>query len=130
MDKETPTKKMIRLAIIAIEKRRPKVVTINRKMSVAAVAEEAGVSRALIHRDFPDLLERIRGGANKAIAKQRNDIREQLKREKEHHKECCLKIKELSDMLANMQSINATLTQENKELRLKIDSDKKIQPIR
>ena len=130
MDKETPTKKKIRLAIIAIEKGRPKVVTINRKMSVAAVAEEAGVSRALIHRDFPDLLERIRGGANKAIAKQRNDIREQLKREKAHHKECRLKIKELSDMLANMQSINATLTQENKDLRFKIDSDNKIQPIR
>lgn len=130
MDKETPTKKKIRLAIIAIEKGRPKVVTINRKISVAAVAEEAGVSRALIHRDFPDLLERIRGGTNKAIAKQRNDIREQLKREKVHHKECLLKIKELSDMLANMQSINATLTQENKDLRLKIDSDKKIQPIR
>ncbi|OBU15023.1 hypothetical protein AYY19_18225 [Photobacterium aquimaris] len=130
MDKETQTKKKIRLAIIAIEKGRPKVITIDRKMSVAAVAEEAGVSRALIHRDFPDLLERIRGGVNKAIAKQRNDIREQLKREKAHHKECCLKIKELNDMLANMQSINATLIQENKELRLKIDSNKKIQPIR
>lgn len=34
-------------------------------MSVAAFAEEAGISRALIHRDCADLLERIKGGENK-----------------------------------------------------------------
>ncbi|MBF4297107.1 TetR family transcriptional regulator, partial [Vibrio anguillarum] len=60
--KEKATHKMVRLAIIRIEKGRPKVVSDKRKMSVASVAEEAGVSRALIHRDCPDLLERIKGG--------------------------------------------------------------------
>ncbi|MBF4322520.1 TetR family transcriptional regulator, partial [Vibrio anguillarum] len=51
--KEKATHKMVRLAIIRIEKGRPKVVSDKRKMSVASVAEEAGVSRALIHRDCP-----------------------------------------------------------------------------
>lgn len=52
----------VRKAIIRIEKGRPKIVDAKRKMSVAAVAEESEVSRALIHRDMPDLLERIKGG--------------------------------------------------------------------
>lgn len=45
--KEKPTHKQVRLAIILIEKGRPNIISDHRKMSVTAVAEEAGVSRAL-----------------------------------------------------------------------------------
>ena len=47
------TRNIIRQAITRIEKGRPKVVSKERKMSVAAVAEEAGVSRATIHNNYP-----------------------------------------------------------------------------
>ncbi len=64
---ESEAHKRIRMAIVRLEKGQPKLVEKGRKVSVAAVAEEAGVSRALIHKDYPDLMERIRGNANKAI---------------------------------------------------------------
>ena len=54
------TRNIIRQAITRIEKGRPKVVIKERKMSVAAVAEEAGVSRATIHNNYPDMADRIR----------------------------------------------------------------------
>lgn len=77
------THRKIRQAIIRIEKGRPKVVKGNRKMSVASVAEEAGVSRALIHNLYPDLLSRVRGNVNKDIQSQRNEKNEALKKERE-----------------------------------------------
>ena len=73
---ESETHKRIRLAIVRLEKGQPKVVEKGRKVSVAAVAEEAGVSRALIHKDYPDMLERIRGNSNKAIQRQRDEKRD------------------------------------------------------
>jgi hypothetical protein len=58
---ETVMHKNIRQAIIRIEKGKPKIVDSKRKMSVAAVAEEAGVARLLIIRGYPLLHERILG---------------------------------------------------------------------
>ena len=52
---EKATHKAVRFAIVRIENGCPNIVSPSRKMSVASVAEEAGVSRALIHRDCPDL---------------------------------------------------------------------------
>lgn len=85
--KEKSTHKAVRFAIIRIEKGRPNVVSDKRKMSVAAVAEEAGVSRALIHRDCPDLLERIKGGVNKGIRQQRDAKQIELNEYKERNRE-------------------------------------------
>lgn len=99
----------VRKAIIRIEKGRPSVVDPKRKMSVAAVAEESGVSRALIHRDMPDLLERIKGGVNKTIHVERDAKHAELKACKKRNKELREEIKQLKEHLSHMQSKNATL---------------------
>jgi predicted nuclease with TOPRIM domain len=111
--KEKPTHKAVRLAIVRIEKGRPNVVSNTRKMSVAAVAEEAGVSRALIHRDCPDLLERIKGGVNKGIRQQRDEKQAELNECKERNRELRAEVIELKAMLAKVQSQNATLVRKN-----------------
>lgn len=111
--KEKATHKTVRLAIIRIEKDRPNIVSANRKMSVAAVAEEAGVSRALIHRDCPDLLGRIKGGVNKGIRQQRDAKQSELNEYKERNRELRAEVAELKAMLAKVQSQNATLVRKN-----------------
>ena len=114
--KEKATHKAVRLAIIRIEKGRPTIVSEQRKMSVAAVAEEAGVSRALIHRDCPDLLERIKGGVNKGVRQQRDAKHTELNEYKERNRELRSEVAELKAMLAKVQSQNATLIRKNMAL--------------
>lgn len=111
--KEKSTHKAVRLAIIRIEKARTNVVSDKRKMSVAAVAEEAGVSRALIHRDCPDLLERIKGGVNRGIRQQRDAKQIELNEYKERNRELRTEVAELKAMLSKVQSQNATLIRKN-----------------
>lgn len=114
--KEKATHKAVRLAIVRIEKGRPNTVSHKRKMSVAAVAEEAGVSRALIHRDCPKLLERIKGGVNKDIRQQRDAKQTELNKYKDRNRELRSEVAELKAMLAKVQSQNATLIRKNMAL--------------
>ncbi|MFA0569628.1 TetR family transcriptional regulator [Vibrio gallaecicus] len=114
--KEKPSHKAVRLAIVRIEKGRPNIVSEQRKMSIAAVAEEAGVSRALIHRDCPDQLERIKGGVNKGIRQQCNAKQTELNEYKERNRELRSEVAELKAMLAKVQSQNATLIRKNMAL--------------
>ena len=58
--KSDQTRKAIRQAMLRIEKGRTRIVDKGRKMSIAAVAEETGISRAAIHRLYPDFAEKIR----------------------------------------------------------------------
>ena len=113
---ESDTHKRIRLAIVRLEKDQPKVVEKGRKVSVAAVAEEAGVSRALIHKDYPDLMERIRGNANKAIQRQRDEKHEKLKEERFKNRQLRQKIVDLTEQRNELASKNATLELENRRL--------------
>ena len=119
---ESETHKRIRLAIVRLEKGQPKVVEKGRKVSVAAVAEEAGVSRALIHKDYPDLMERIRGNANKAIHRQRDEKHEKLKEERFKNRQLREKIVDLTEQRNELASKNATLELENRRLSAILDS--------
>ena len=65
MPKKDDTYNKIRMAIVRMEKGKPKVVSAERKISVLAVAEEAGVSDSLIHKDHPDLVRRINKNKDK-----------------------------------------------------------------
>ena len=119
---ESETHKRIRLAIVRLEKGQPKVVEKGRKVSVAAVAEEAGVSRALIHKDYPDLMERIRGNANKAIQRQRDEKHEKLKEERFKNRQLREKIVDLTEQRNELASKNATLELENRRLSAILES--------
>ncbi|HBC36422.1 MAG TPA: TetR family transcriptional regulator, partial [Marinobacter adhaerens] len=92
------------------------------KVSVAAVAEEAGVSRALIHKDYPDLMERIRGNANKAIQRQRDEKHDKLKDERAKNRQLREKIVELTEQRNKLASKNATLELENRRLSSILES--------
>lgn len=120
---ESKTHKRIRLAIVRLEKGQPKLVQQGRKISVAAVAEEAGVSRALIHRDCPDLLERIRGNANKDIKIQRDEKHVALKKEREKNRQLRKLIVELTEQRDVLVSKNAALELESRRLRAIFESD-------
>lgn len=121
--KETKSHKVVRLAIVRIEKGRPTVVDVNRKISVASVAEEAGLSRALIHRDCSDLVERINGGVNKGVRQQRDAKQEELKKYKGRNKELREEVAELRRQMCNMQSKNATILLENERLQALADKN-------
>ena len=67
----------------------------------------------MIHRDCPDLLERIKGGVNKGIRQQRDAKHTELKEYKERNRELRSEVAELKAMLAKVQSQNATLVRKN-----------------
>lgn len=119
---ESETHKRIRMAIIRLEKGQPKIVEKGRKISVAAVAEEAEVSRALIHKDYPDLMERIRGNTNKAIQTQRDEKHLKLKQERSKNRQLREKIVELTEQRDELASKNATLELENRRLSAILES--------
>ena len=113
--KKTHTK--VRQAIVRIEQGNPKIISHDRKISVSSVAEESGVSRALIHRDFPDLLERIKGNVNKSIRQQRDEKRSKLQKYKEQNRELREDVSELRALLDVAHSQNMTLILKNKKLK-------------
>lgn len=122
-DRRKVTHTKIRQAIVRIEKGRPKVVSTDRKMSILAVAEEADVSDALIHNEYPDLLERIRGLVGKSVNRQRDKKHQALKAERVKNKDLRGKIAELKKDKQNLASKNATMSMELKQLRAIVASD-------
>lgn len=117
------TWEIIRQAILRIEKGRPKIVGPERKISVAAVAEEAGISPSTIHNRYPDLLECIRGNTNKQIKVHRNEVRDKLKEERAKNKSLRDKIVELTRQRNILAEKNATLLLENQELKAIVESN-------
>lgn len=118
---ECAVHKKIRLAIVAIEKGKPKRIDPKRKLSVAAVAEEADVARNTIYRDHPDLLTRINGGMNKDVRQQRNAKQQELNDYKERNKELRAERDEMKEMNRYLQSMNAKLIEANKQLKIEND---------
>jgi predicted DNA-binding transcriptional regulator YafY len=119
---ESDTHKRIRLAIVRIEQGRPNIIDKSRKISVSAVAEEAGVSRTTITRDHPDLDARIKGGQDKTVRQARDAKHEALKKEQARNKELRDEVAHLRELLTNVQSQNATLLTINHDLSRKVGS--------
>ena len=110
------TRKNIRLAIVRIEKGRPRIVDTERKLTIASVAEEAGISRATLHNRYPDLAERIREAGNKSVRQQRNAKHSDLQAEKQKNRELRDELAELRVTLAKVVTENATLVLQNQRL--------------
>jgi hypothetical protein len=75
------TYKSIRQAILRIRKGLPKVFADTLKMSMA-VAEECGITRALIHKDHPELVDQIKAEAGKNVRAERDKKNDDLKSER------------------------------------------------
>lgn len=114
------TKKRLELAIKRIQEKMPKVVPVGHKLSIAAVAREAGVSNATIHNRYPGIAEKIRGLISGNHMQQLNIKKGHLKDYQKKLTKINKENKQLRIDLAKSQSINLRLLKENEWLRTQI----------
>lgn len=120
------TEKELKNALIRLKHGRPKVVDKERKISISALAEEAGVSDSTIHNRYPEIAAEIREIIGKEHKTQRDEKSEKLKIEKAKNKELRDHIEHLESDIRKLTSINATLSNENVKLKAEMTSGKVI----
>lgn len=116
------TEKNLRNALIRLKHGRPKVVDKRRKISITALAEEAGVKDSTIHNRYPDIAAEVRGLTGKTHKAQRDDKSAKLKAEKEKNRELRAYIEELESDVRKLVSLNATLDSANEQLKAELSS--------
>lgn len=109
--------KELRLAILRIERGRTK--TGEKKVTIAAVAREAGVSAALIHNHYPNIAEAIREVQGRSSRAQRDVKHQDLRTEQEKNRSLRQEIEELRVKVARLASLNENLEHENRILKAK-----------
>ncbi len=120
------TEKELRNALMRLKHGRPKLVDKKRKISISALAEEAGVSDSTIHNRYPEIAAEVREMIGKAHKVQRDEKNEKLKSEKSKNKELRDYIEQLEADIRKLTSINATLSYENSQLKAEMASGKVI----
>lgn len=116
------TQKALELAIHRITTGRVRKVKAGRKLSIAAVAEEAGLSTATIHNRYPEIADKVRQLLNKDARQQRDEKNQALKEEKSKRKELLDENRLLRQQMAELVSRNATLEAELDHLRALVES--------
>jgi len=94
------------------------------KMSISAVAREAGVTTALIHNHYPAVAEEIRQAQGKDSRAQRDAKHESLKGERQKNRDLRLELEALRSDIARLASINEVLLAENATLNARLASGK------
>ncbi|WP_019894840.1 hypothetical protein [Hydrogenovibrio halophilus] len=120
----TSTEKEIINALIRLKHGRPKVVDKKRKLSISALAEEAGVSDSTIHNRYSEIAAEVREIMGKEHKAQRDEKIEKLKLEKSKNRELREHIEQLESDIRKLTSINATLSNENAQLKAEMASKK------
>lgn len=118
------TKEELEYALIRLKHGRPKVVDKKRKISISALAEEAGVADSTIHNRYPEIAAEVREIIGKAHKSQRDEKIELLKTEKVKSREYRAYIEKLEDDLRKLASLNASLMSENAQLKAELSSGK------
>lgn len=95
------------------------------KITIAAVAREAGVSTALIHNHYPTVAEAIRVAQGRSSRAQRDVKQQDLLTEREKNRTLREEIEELRAKVASLASINEVLIAEARVLKAK-QSDPKV----
>lgn len=115
--------KDLTLALYRIQKARAR--TGETKVTIAAVAREAGVSTALIHNHYPQIAEVIReiqGRSSRAIRDAKHqDLIVERRKSLAYRQE----IEELRAKVASLASINEVILEESRVLKSKLN-DRKI----
>jgi hypothetical protein len=99
----------IRLAIHRVRLGRVRVVPLGTRLSVVAVAKEAGISPATIHTTYPDLAEEIRRLAGKSLREKRREDLSDLKKCKDELVQAKKEIAALKRELASVASRYASV---------------------
>lgn len=118
------TEKELKSALMRLKHGRPKIVDKKRKISISALAEEASVSDSTIHNRYPEIAAEVREMIGKAHKVQRDEKNEKLKSEKSKSKELREYIEQLEADIRKLTSINATLSNENAQLKAEVASGK------
>lgn len=82
------------------------------RMSIAAVAAEAGVTPALIHNTYPDTAEAIRAQLGRTTRLQRDAKADELVKARAALREVRNQLDQVLGDLVKLASINATLSEE------------------
>ncbi|MEB0227415.1 TetR family transcriptional regulator [Pseudomonas sp. 10S4] len=114
--------KELQLALYRIERGRAK--TGEKKVSIAGVAREAGVSAALIHNHYPKIAEVIRESQGRSSRAQRDVKHQDLIAERERNRELRKEVEDLRLKVARLASINEVLLNENRDLKAKKNDPK------
>jgi AcrR family transcriptional regulator len=112
--------KELRLAIFRIERGRSH--TKAEKLSISAVAREAGVSSALLHNHYPAIANEIRTKLSASSRQKRVEKQSMLNVERERTKVLRKELAELKVRIAQLASINEMLAIENIVLAAKYES--------
>lgn len=99
------TESELKLALHRLQKR-------GEKVSIAAVAKEAGVTPALLHNRYADLAEEIRRLVGKATRTQRDTKQEALIQERAKNRQLREQIEGLMTELTKLASVNESLRAE------------------
>ncbi|TAJ55723.1 MAG: hypothetical protein EPN60_09085 [Nevskiaceae bacterium] len=118
------TRSEINAAITRIKAGRPRRVQPGRKLSVASVAEEAGISRALIHNSHPDLAEKIRADGGTSVRTQRDAKTEEAKEARAKNRVLRQELSEQRELNRALVSRMATLTLELERYKQNANSPK------
>lgn len=110
--------KDLKLAIYRIENGRAH--TKEAKVTIAAVAREAGVSTALIHNHYPTIAEAIREKQGRSSRAMRDVKHQDLIAERQKSAGYRQEAEELKAKLASIASINEVLLDENQMLKAKL----------
>lgn len=114
--------KELLFALHRIERGRAK--TDEKKVTIAAVAREAGVSAALIHNHYPNIAEAIREVQGRSSRAQRDMKHQALHAEREKVRVLRLEIEELRAKVTSLASLNEVLINENRILKAKQNDSK------
>jgi AcrR family transcriptional regulator len=110
--------KDLRLAIYRLQKGRAH--TKETKVTIAAVAREAGVSTALIHNHYPAVAEAIRDIQGRSSRAMRDVKHQDLIAERQKSAAYRQEVEELKARLASIASINEVLLDDNQTLKDKL----------
>ena len=115
--------KDLRLALYRIQKGRTR--SGETKVTITAVAREAGVSTALIHNYYPGIAEAIREAQGRSSRAMRDVKHQDLVAERKKSAAYRQEIEELRAKIAQLASVNEVLLDENRVLKAKV-SDRKV----
>jgi len=113
----------LRLALARIQ--RGRAHTGESKVTITAVAREAGVSTALIHNHYPNVAEAVREAQSRSSRAQRDVKHQDLIAEREKNKLLRQELEEQRLKTADLASINEVLMAELRALKTR-SSDLKI----
>ena len=105
----------LRLALARIQ--RGRAHTGESKVTIAAVARDAGVSTALIHNHYPNVAEAVREAQGRSSRAQRDVKHQDLIAEREKNKLLRQELEELRLKTADLASINEVLMAELRALK-------------